>query len=246
MKHFEWLDSLPVDEKEKLLTDGIKDGKEIRVKYKKRLLEIESRRKAKLKEKQNLLQEKQKAILKRKSKHTNDILHYGLWQKPEEIDNVLDELETITEKRRALTAQIRFRQRVLKQTVQDKKLYNVSEKGKLCSIEKLKNNVLMLIKDAAEGPCEEKPLNTNQPLLVGKKVCHSFDDRKWIGRVISVVKGFPKFYNIVYDQDIKDSSAPAAIYTYKLQEDYKAGCLQIIPEVVSHIISVPTYISYFC
>ena len=49
-KTSEWLETLPQEEKEKLLNDGIKEGGEIHVKYRKRLKEISERRKQKLKD----------------------------------------------------------------------------------------------------------------------------------------------------------------------------------------------------
>ncbi|KAL3885169.1 hypothetical protein ACJMK2_025264 [Sinanodonta woodiana] len=65
-----------------------------------------------------------------KSKHTNAILYYRLWQRPDDVENILAEL-TNTEKRMTLSSQIRFRQKVLKQ------LYKMSEKSKAYSLEKL-------------------------------------------------------------------------------------------------------------
>lgn len=41
------------------------------------------------------------------------------------------------------------------------------------------------------------------------------------GRIVSVVKGYPDFYNIIYDSDVEDTSTPTGIYTYKLKKDYK-------------------------
>ncbi|VDI49877.1 Hypothetical predicted protein [Mytilus galloprovincialis] len=232
-KTSEWLDSLPQEEKEKLLTDSIKEGRNIQAKYQKRLAQITEARKQKLKDKQIALEKKQKAALKTKSKHTSNIIYFGLWQKKDQVNAILDEIEGVTEKRKALVAQIRFRQKVMKQVVNDKKLYHVSEKGKAHSIDKLKSNVLKLIVDAGDGPGEERS-SRNIPLFVGKRVSHAFNDGKWKGHVISVVKGFPDFYNIVYDTDmtdVGDTSSASAIYTYKLKEDYRNGNLEIIPEV---------------
>ncbi|VDI69835.1 Hypothetical predicted protein [Mytilus galloprovincialis] len=183
-KTSEWLDSLPQEEKEKLLTDSIKEGRNIRAKYQKRLAQITEARKQKLKDKQIALEKKQKAALKTKSKHTCNIIYFGLWQKTDQVNAILDEIEG-------------------------------------------------LIVDAGDGPGEERS-SRNIPLFVGKRVSHAFNDGKWKGHVISVVKGFPDFYNIVYDTDmtdVGDTSSASAIYTYKLKEDYRNGNLEIIPEV---------------
>ncbi|CAC5358011.1 unnamed protein product [Mytilus coruscus] len=234
-KTSDWLEALPVDERNRMLEDSIKEGRQIRTKYQERLKEIENKRKEKLREKQIALERKQKAAIKTKTKHTSDVIYYGLWQRPDEVDDILNEITSVTEKRKALISQIRFRQKVLKQVVVDKKLYFVSEKGKALSLEKLKSNVIKLIVDATEGPSEER-VARDVPLFVGKKVLHTFKEGKWNGRVLSVVKGFPEFYNIVYDCDLDESTATissaTAIYTYKRKQEYRDGNLEILPEAV--------------
>lgn len=229
-KSSDWLETLSQEEREKLLNDSIKEGREVRVMYRKRLAEITEHRKQKLKDKQIALEKKQKAVLKAKSKHTNDIIYFGLWQNRDQVGTILEEIPGVSEKRKALISQIRFRQKVLKQSVSDKKIYHVIEKGKAHSIDKLTENVLKLIKDAGEGVGSERK-SQNVPLFVGKRVVHTFEDGKWNGRVISVVQGFPDFYNIIYDKDVEDTTTPTAIYTYKLKEDCRNGNLEIIPDV---------------
>lgn len=122
-KTSQWLEKLDPEERDKMLTEGIKQGRDIRVKYRERLKEIDEKRKEKLKEKQIALEKKQKNAVKSRTKHTNDIFYFGLWQKANEVDTHLEEINDNTEKRKALIAQIRFRQNVLKQVVKDKKLY---------------------------------------------------------------------------------------------------------------------------
>ena len=58
------------------------------------------------------------------------------------------------------------------------------------------------------------------PLLVGKRIDHTFDNNTYIGTVISVVPGFPNWYNVHYDDD-------PAVYAYNLAEDYRKGDLKI-------------------
>jgi hypothetical protein len=57
------------------------------------------------------------------------MLYYGLWQFPEVVDLRLKGIESDSEKRRALKTQLQFRKVVLEQGG-DKKLYQLSEKGK--------------------------------------------------------------------------------------------------------------------
>lgn len=76
-----------------------------------------------MKEKQLALEKKKNNALKLKAKHTNNIIYYGLWQKSEMVDSILEELKGVTEKKKALTSQIRFRKKVLKQVPRDKQNY---------------------------------------------------------------------------------------------------------------------------
>ena len=51
-KTSDWLEALPVDERNRMLEDSIKEGRQIRTKYQERVKEIEKKRKEKLREKQ--------------------------------------------------------------------------------------------------------------------------------------------------------------------------------------------------
>ena len=64
----------------------------------------------------------------------------------------LEQIKDNAENRKALIVSIRFRRKVLKQAVKDKKLYYVSETRKQHSVEKLKENVTKLINEATERP----------------------------------------------------------------------------------------------
>lgn len=84
------------------------------------------------------------------------------------MEQMLQSIPKVSEKRKALVAQLRFRQTVLKQVVKDKSVFNASSKGKPLSIEQLTMNVRKLINDAT---------------IIGKK-------GMFTGRVISTVRGF--------------------------------------------------------
>lgn len=140
-KTSQWLESLPDDERESVLKDSIKDGRKIREKYIERLREIENNRKVKLRGKQIAPENKQRNLLKKRSKNTKAVLYYGLWQNTEDADKILDELKGLAEKKKAILAQLRFRQNVLKQSVSDKKLFQMSEKNKAYLLEKLRGNL---------------------------------------------------------------------------------------------------------
>ena len=87
--------------------------------------------------------------------------------------------------------------------------------------EQLKHNLLTLITDTLKEVTSE----INQPdipLFVDKTIEHEFSDgMKYIGKVISVVPGFPLWYNIKYEDD-------DAIYAYNIAEDYKSGDVKIL------------------
>lgn len=80
--------------------------------------------------------------------------------------------------------------------------------------------MLELIKSTLIGETTEKEV-VGIPLLVGKTVDHKFRDQTYRGKVISVVPGFPMWYNIQYEGD-------QAIYACNLHVDYLKGDLQIV------------------
>ncbi|CAC5388506.1 unnamed protein product [Mytilus coruscus] len=211
----EWLDSLSEKERNELLQDARKKGRELRGKFKGRCEEIERKRLNALKEKQEAIKKKKEnTFKKRKNKHL-----------------------IICEKRKALVSQLRFRQNVLKQYVKDKKIFNASNNGRLLTIETLTENVKQLIEEAASKDVASSihQRSSKMPILVNKRIRHSFNEGAFDGKVISTVPGFPDYYNIIYDCELNAESNvtdSTAIYTYRLLEDYREGKLEIIPEVV--------------
>lgn len=128
-KTLQWLESLLDNERESVIKDSIKDGWKIREKYIERLREIENNRKVKLREKQVALENKQRNLLKKKSKYTNDVLYYGLWQNTEDVDKILDELKDSTKKKSNIST-IKVQTKILKQSVNDKKYFKWVKKIK--------------------------------------------------------------------------------------------------------------------
>ena len=155
---------------------------------------------------------------------TNEVLFYGLWQFPETVDRQLESMRTVEEKNNALKAQLNFRKTVLGQKVEDKKVFQFSEKGKQYSVIQLCTNVKKLIKSALENRTtgiQENPDN----VFVGKKVIHYLEEnnvrKPYRGCVISYVPGFPQWFKIVYQNE-------QGVFVYKLQEHYAAGDLEIV------------------
>lgn len=88
-------------------------------------------------------------------------------------------------------------------------------------MKELEQNITQLIEDTLGADTVEEQTD-NLPLLVGKNIEHKFSDGEtYKGLVISVVPGFPKWYNVKYDGD-------DAVYAYNLHHDYKNGDLQIM------------------
>jgi hypothetical protein len=76
---------------------------------------------------------------------------------------------------------------------------------------------------------EVRKRSSRAPILVGKKVQHTFNEGTHNGKVISTVPGFPDFYNIIYDGELDSEgniTDTIAIYTYRLLDDYRAKKLE--------------------
>ncbi|CAC5398111.1 unnamed protein product [Mytilus coruscus] len=200
-KTHEWLDSLPKEARDKLLTDARKQGRVLRGKFKLRCSEIKKKRLESLKKKQEAVRKKKENSFKKKEKQTSEVIFYGLWQSSSVADDILRSITKTSEKRKALIAQLRFRQNVLKQYVKDKKIFNASVKGKALSIEALTENVKKLIEEAASKDVSEniQQRSSRMPILVGKKVPHTFNEGTFTAKVISTVPGFPDYYNLIHD-----------------------------------------------
>lgn len=89
----------------------------------------------------------------------------------------------------------------------------MGENTKKLDTDALKTNLLLLIESALDVDANEVKQG-NIPLFVGKSIKHRFEDSTYTGKVISVVPGFPEWYNVKYDND-------PAVYAYNLKEDYK-------------------------
>ena len=227
-----WLDTLEESHRNSLILECQKEGKQIRKQFKVRLQEIEAKRlEAQEKRRQHLLQTERKR-LQNAENFTNMVCFYGLWQSAEQIKEGLNRLTSEKEKRDALESQIRFRKNVLKQKHTNKKIFNFSyknanEKYVKLTLKQLESNVKALIEDTlGEETVETK--SHGVPLLVGKSVKHQFKEgesnlKAYKGKVISVVPGFPNWYNIKYEED-------EAIYAFNLVQDYKNGDLQLVVE----------------
>ena len=200
-----WLESRTNQEKDQLINEAVRGVSKMREEFKKRTEIIKANQKRKIEE--SILQAEaiEAKRLERLEGYSQKIIYYGLWQSESEVDRVLNEIKTKTEKIQALKAQLNFRKYVLKQNPKDQSCYSLSTddngvKRKL-TIDEIKTNVVKLVRHAFT--VEQAPTSdTNLPILTGKRVKHCFDDngeRKWwTGQVISQVTKVPYRVGLVY------------------------------------------------
>ena len=127
--------------KTKILQMSVTEGRELRKKFQDRCHIIEETRRKKLEEKKLTLAKKEENLLQQREKQTNDIIYYGLWQSKERLETALEEITEEREKRIAIQAQLRFRQKMMKQKHEQKDIFRFSAKGKRHPISKLYENL---------------------------------------------------------------------------------------------------------
>lgn len=218
-----WLHNKSAAEKSKMMEDARKIAPHYRKMYRQRILQIEENSIRLQEEKEKKNQAAEKKLLETKEKITSEIINYGLWQSVDQIDFGLDCLNSETQKRIAIKAQLRFRKTVLQQAAPNETVYKFSSKeiGQLNS-KALRENLVKLVEAATDSKSDPTP----DSALVGKVVKHRFEEngrhKFYKGRVVSQVPGFPEWFNIVY------SNEPDIIYSYKLTEDIEKGDLHIL------------------
>lgn len=114
-----YLEELPLDEKNHLLNISKTQGRQIREIFKERYREIERQGLEAQKKKQEDLVKRKERLYKKREKQTSEIIYYGLWQNNTTMEQMLQSISKVSEKRKALVAQLRFRSNVLKQVLKD-------------------------------------------------------------------------------------------------------------------------------
>ncbi len=220
----QWLDGLDPQRKEELLSSVRKKERSYSDKFRDRCQLIAEDRKRRMREKEDALRAKRIKLAQQREDLTSDIIYYGLWQSIHQMESALIEIDDDTECMEAIKKQLQFRKTVLEQ-VADKTLFQVGSKGggpkyKKFTLDELKRNLSTLITMSLRGPTLEEEIQ-GKPLLVGKHVRHTFEEGVWKGYVIGTVPGYPAWYNIYYGRNKK-------VYSYKLQDDYAEGDLEIL------------------
>jgi hypothetical protein len=193
-KTLEWINSKTDKERQQLM-DFARKEKKVRQKFKERRNQIHQERQRILQEKVLEEERKKTARIKKLENYTNQILIWGLWQTEEEVDQELSRSKTQSDKQEAISAQLNFRNHVLKQKCDDQNVYVMSElvsgRRKKLSISKLSANVKKLIQHSFTITVPPENAQEQSITLVGKKVMHAFEgngERVWhSGHVISQV-----------------------------------------------------------
>jgi len=182
----DWLNSQNEEEKQELIKKASKSVKRIRQNYKRRLSEIEERRRVAVQEQIRKKEAARLEKLRLQEEYTKDIINHGLWQSENEVDNMLLSYQKSSEKTKALKAQLRFRKNVLRQIPNDRSVFNFSKKGKDFNVEQLTANLKALVSQAVVEDDDSQ-----KHILVGKRVRHRFTkdgQAEWYrGKVISQV-----------------------------------------------------------
>lgn len=138
----QWLDAKSEEEKKYLVEDAMKVVPNIREAFKEKREEIRRKQRDALNEKMKKEKEKEAKRIERLEKMTDKIIFFGLWQTREDVDKALASIQSVTEKKKALKAQLNFRRYVLLQKPPKEGFENVfnfsfKENGKIkqCSIE---------------------------------------------------------------------------------------------------------------
>ncbi|CAG2222546.1 unnamed protein product [Mytilus edulis] len=167
----EWLNNLPVSERNQLIEDSRKEGRKIRHQFKQRLQQIESERLIKLRKKEEEIRLKKIKQLQKKQNMTNDIMYFGLWQSHEQVPSDKCLFAFSADKKKFTVAQLEANLNTL-----------ISEsKTSSCTNERMTVNKPLLV-----GKWIEHKFANN----IWYK-----------GKVLSVVPGFVEWYNVKYEGD---------------------------------------------
>ena len=198
-KTLQWLQSKEQTEREKLINSATKSVKDVKLKFKASVHEIEQRRKLTIQEKiiqkENALREK----VRKQEETTNEMVIHGLWQSENEIDNMLESYETEREEIQAVKVQLKFRKDVLLQTTENKQTFNFTKAvegrkfRKSLDSNESSTNLKTFVKQSL---VKDAVLNETRHILVGKRVRHRFKkqeggrliDEWYPGKIISQVQ----------------------------------------------------------
>ena len=234
-KTADWLEMKSENERNNIIKNAMRDTPALHVTYLERKKEIKRQREENLTKKREEEERRKLNVLKERETIFKDILYFGLYQSEEQLERGLEQIKGVGEKSDALKAQLRFREKILEQPA-DPKLFRFSEKEgnrrRNLKWTELNFNCLALIRLACESPTSPDELS-KASYLVGRKIIHKLVEKEdehdedevgvekeYSAMVISIVPGYPAWYNIKYD-------SCDSIYVEKVQEEMKKGNIKL-------------------
>ncbi|CAD6200197.1 unnamed protein product [Caenorhabditis auriculariae] len=156
-----------------------------------------------------------------KRQRTETLFKHGFWQQKSEMESSLSSYKSEREKWEALSAQLRFRQRVLLQKHADKKFYVLTAGGKKISLAEMKLKLLSLFENDQKGD--------NLVVLAyehaGKSIEHTFFDEEgkknsWKGRVVEVQvrNGGEKAVLVLYENEKSTTALTLAEFEQAIED----------------------------
>ena len=143
----EWLGKKTNAERAWLFQAARKLTPKFRKKYKERKQEIQQYRASVIQARRKAKEAKSKKDEAIRHELTEEMIMNGFWQTEAEIDKELQRTKSITQKKKKLKNQIKFRKLVLLQEYhQDKTVFQFFIKGKQLSVPELKQNLSKLVK----------------------------------------------------------------------------------------------------
>lgn len=184
-----------------LVTQARKDSKKIKQDFQKRRNAIIEERRRALQEKMKKEEESKKRLIAKHEGYTRDMMRFGLWQSESEVDNHVNSYATKKLQKEALTAQLRFRQKVLHQDVAEPGAFSVSKKDgnkrSNLTVDELKAKVKKLICEAVV--VRDGDNDPPHHILTGKRIRHrvkeSLNNNELEWRVGNVINQVNKIYN---------------------------------------------------
>ena len=172
-KSMQWLDGKTAQDIDRLLTEARRETRCVISKFRTRHKEIQTARYEAVQQKLAKEREARRRKLQEREKYTDDIVLYGLWQSPDEVNNMVQSFSSKKEKVKAMKAQLRFRQHVLNQTAAHAASFvfskSIDEKRRELTPEELKDNLRTLVMDVSRQPSDGA-----QSMLVGHRIRHRF------------------------------------------------------------------------
>jgi hypothetical protein len=197
-------------------------------------VEIEKRREESLAKKQEALAKREAKIIQEREKLTKEIEKISLWLTRVDVEDSLERLTKISDKKQALKLQINFRRKVLCQSYHDSSVFKFSQNRKQHSVDRLKQNLFQLLSDQetssdknddspAASQCHEDILSQPE-LLVGLRIRHRFEEDgklSWFEGTVLEMNSESQEFKVIYEGEDDPCWFP-------LLEDMSAGDLLII------------------